>query len=122
MVAFTNISELDDEGEPQYIFSTVLGSGGMFTWNEFRKGTYEWEVSLTGFETQSGTIDIFDATDLEFLLAVPADLYVTPTALATWSAGVSGGATFVPVMETFDAGIPGSKFHSCRQLVLARRI
>jgi hypothetical protein len=90
LVEFTNISELDGEGEPQYIFSTNLGESGIFSWSDFRKGTYEWEVSFAGYETQAGVIDIFDETDLSFLLIEvldpPFNLYVTPTGLATWLA------------------------------------
>ncbi|NTW23307.1 MAG: hypothetical protein HGA37_01300, partial [Lentimicrobium sp.] len=93
-VSFTNISEPSLELD----FSTVLGSNGTFSWDAFRKGTYNIEVARAGFATiTENNVDIFDASEFNWLLieilAVPTDLYVTPTGLATWSAGnaIHGG-------------------------------
>ncbi|MCO5264509.1 MAG: choice-of-anchor J domain-containing protein [Lentimicrobium sp.] len=87
-VEFTNTSEpaLD------LTYSTLLGATGTFSWNEFRRGTYNIEVSKRGYTGVYQTnVNIFDQTSFEWLLdeilAAPANLYVTPTGLATWEAG-----------------------------------
>jgi hypothetical protein len=107
-VEFTNVSELDEEGEPQYFFGTILGANGMFSWTDFRRGTYNIEVSLPGFATITETnVDIFDETDFSWLLiellSTPTNLYVTPTGFATWEGGSAGGDGFEPYFSDFEA-------------------
>jgi hypothetical protein len=110
LVQFTNTSEPD----LGLTYNTILGGSGVYTWNAFRRGTYDIAVTLSGYEPISVTgIDIFDESSFAWLLteilAVPTDLYVTPTGYATWVGGSSsggGGAAFEPVMEAFDEGIP----------------
>jgi hypothetical protein len=102
VVSFANISEPALNLE----YAIVLGESGEYTWDAFRKGTYDIEVVKNGFATITETQDIFDVTSFEWLLeeilAVPANLYVTPTGFATWDAGVAGA--FESVMQDFNAG------------------
>ena len=104
VVSFTNISEPALNLE----YAIVLGESGEYTWDAFRKGTYDIEVVKNGFASITETQDIFDVTSFEWLLeeilAVPANLYVTPTGFATWDAGVAGA--FEPVMQDFNSGMP----------------
>jgi len=106
MVAFTNTSELDEFGEPIYIFSAMLDDAGFKSWADFRRGTYDIEVVLPGFTPIDLTgIDIFEDEDFEWMLeeiiSTPGDLYVTPTGWATW-VGNTGDNPFEPFIETFD--------------------
>jgi len=108
LVEFTNVDE-----SPALVYSTLLPATGTFTWNEFRRGTYDIMVSYPGYGVVNEVgVDIFDATSFDWLLeetlAMPANLYVTPTAFATWEGGTGGGGgtPFTPVMEAFDNGIP----------------
>ncbi len=111
-VLFTNT---DPELELEY--GTVIDASGSFSWNDFRRGTYDIEVELPGFTGISETnVDIFDETDFEWLLfellTPPADLYVTPTGLATWVGGTSSGGGggddgFEPYFEDFEANNGG---------------
>ncbi|MBZ0241711.1 MAG: choice-of-anchor J domain-containing protein, partial [Bacteroidales bacterium] len=102
VVTFTNTSEPDLNLE----YGIVLGSSGVFEWETFRKGSYAIEVSKTGYAVVTETADIYEATSFEWLLeellAVPADLYVTPTGFATWAGGVA--APFEPMMQDFNDG------------------
>ncbi|MCK9453356.1 MAG: carboxypeptidase regulatory-like domain-containing protein [Bacteroidales bacterium] len=102
VVTFTNTSEPDLNLE----YGIVLGLTGEHEWNAFRKGSYNIEVAKTGYAVITETADIYEATSFEWLLeellAVPADLYVTPTAFASWDAGVA--APFEPVMQDFNNG------------------
>jgi hypothetical protein len=104
-VEFTNVDE-----SPELVYSTLLPASGTYTWDSFRKGTYDIQVSLPGYLTITETgVDIFDVTSFEWLLeeilAAPADLYVTPTGFATWQAGVF--VPFAPVLYDFEADAQG---------------
>jgi hypothetical protein len=86
LVVFTNVDE-----SPDLAYETTLDDSGVFAWDAFRKGTYDIEVSLEGFETIAlAGVDIFDEASFNWLLletlAEPANLNVTPTGLASWSA------------------------------------
>ncbi|NTW26420.1 MAG: hypothetical protein HGA37_17105, partial [Lentimicrobium sp.] len=105
-VEFTNISEPALE----LTYSALLGATGTFEWDAFRRGTYDISVSHPGYATITETeVDIFDASSFEWLLeeilAVPTDLYVTPTGLATWQGGST--AAFQPVLADFEAETHG---------------
>ena len=105
-VVFTNVSEMAD---PPIVFETELDASGIYTWEEFRKGTYDIYVHLNGFaDIMVEDVYIWDEAYFEFmleeLLAPPSDLYVTPMGYATWSAG--GIVPFEPFLETFDEGLP----------------
>ncbi len=105
MVEFTNVDE-----SPELVYATLLPASGEFTWNEFRRGTYDIMVSYPGYGVINETaVDIFDDASFEWLLeetlATPAELYVTPTGLAMWEGG-SGEVPFAPVMVDFNDGLP----------------
>ncbi|MCB2208358.1 MAG: carboxypeptidase regulatory-like domain-containing protein [Bacteroidetes bacterium] len=105
-VVFTNVSEITD---PPIVFETELDASGIYTWEEFRKGTYDIYVHLNGFaDIMVEDVYIWDEAYFEFmleeLLAPPSDLYVTPMGYATWTPG--GVVPFEPFLETFDEGIP----------------
>jgi len=105
MVEFTNVDE-----SPELVYATLLPASGEFTWDEFRRGTYDIMVSYPGYGVINETaVDIFDDASFEWLLeetlATPAELYVTPTGLAMWEGG-SGEVPFAPVMVDFNDGLP----------------
>ncbi|MGE4540135.1 MAG: carboxypeptidase regulatory-like domain-containing protein, partial [Bacteroidales bacterium] len=105
LVEFTNVDE-----SPELVYSALLSASGEYTWNEFRKGTYDILVSYPGYGAVNETgVDIFDETSFEWLLeellATPTELYVTPTGFATWAGG-SGDVPFAPVMVDFNDGMP----------------
>ncbi|HZK09298.1 MAG TPA: choice-of-anchor J domain-containing protein [Bacteroidales bacterium] len=100
-VKFTNTSE----PSLGLVYEETLGLSGQFTWNEFLKGTYDIEVSKGGYSS----IDITDEEiviptsftwELTELLSAPTGLSVTPTGLATWTAGAT--IQFEPFVESFD--------------------
>jgi hypothetical protein len=112
LVEFTNTSELNEEGEPQYTFTTMMDESGMFTWNEFRRGVYDVEISLAGFGSiAENGLEIFDESSFYWLLieilAMPQDLYVTPTGYATWSGGTVEPSPFEPFFESFEDAAVG---------------
>ena len=105
-VVFTNVSEMAD---PPIVFETELDASGIYTWEEFRKGTYDIYVHLNGFaDIMVEDVYIWDEAYFEFmleeLLAPPSDLYVTPMGYATWGAG--GIVPFEPFLEDFNEGLP----------------
>ena len=104
-VMFINVSEPTD---PILVYEVELDDTGMYTWDEFRKGTYDIFVHKNGFaDIMLEGVDIWDATDFEFvleeLLAPVTNLYVTPLGYATW--GVAGEVPFVPYAFDFEADV-----------------
>ncbi len=104
-VEFTNISE----PALALTYTQLLDATGTFTWDAFRKGTYDIEVSRPGYATINETaVNIFDETSFEWLLIemleAPADLYVTPTGLATWDGVVAADRSFVNY-KVFNDGV-----------------
>ncbi|MFA7488947.1 MAG: carboxypeptidase regulatory-like domain-containing protein, partial [Lysobacteraceae bacterium] len=104
-VTFTNTSEPDLE----LVYNTVLDNSGAFAWDAFRRGVYNIQVMHPGYAVVAETgVEIFDDASFEWLLeellAAPGNLYVTPTAFATWNlgGGGGGGGAFEPFMESFD--------------------
>ncbi|MBZ0242188.1 MAG: hypothetical protein K8F24_03140, partial [Bacteroidales bacterium] len=105
-VTFTNISEPGLE----LVYDVVLDNSGFFIWNDFRRGKYDIEVMLPGYGiVQEMGVEIFDDASfawlLEEMLTKPSNLYVTPTAFASWDIG-GGGGSFVPVFADFNNGMP----------------
>jgi len=73
------------------------------------KGTYDIFVHLNGYtDILVEDVDIWDAETFPFILQEMlnpvADLYVSPTANATWRPG--GMIPFEPVMQDFNEGLP----------------
>lgn len=83
-VTFVNVNEIGVD------YTVKLGSSGEYTWNEFRKGIYEYTVYKRGYEScaTNEIIEIADATsltcELEEIVGDVKDLYVSPTGLAIW--------------------------------------
>ncbi len=105
-VVFTNVSEMAD---PPIVFETELDASGIYTWTDFRKGTYDIYVHLNGFaDIMVEDVYIWDEAYFEWmleeLLAPPSDLYVTPMGYATWTPG--GVVPFEPFLEDFNEGLP----------------
>ena len=86
LVKFVNKSE----PEMGYDFEIVLDETGTYSWNKFRKGTYELTISKAGFESdaENKVMQIWaDATvecELEEVVS-EVDLYVSPTGWAMWT-------------------------------------
>ncbi|MDL2243060.1 DUF2436 domain-containing protein, partial [Bacteroidales bacterium OttesenSCG-928-K03] len=103
VVTFTNTSEPDLE----LVYEVTLTATGKYTWDEFRKGTYDISVVKEGFA--SATETDYQITEdesftwlLEENLNQPIDLYVTPTAYASWKGTVP--APTEPVVVTIGEG------------------
>lgn len=85
-VQFVNISEPN----MGYDYKVRLDDSGKYTWDKFRRGTYQYTIALEGFEScaEKETIEILDETSLECVLTEIAgaveNLYVSPTGYATW--------------------------------------
>ncbi|NPD83684.1 T9SS type A sorting domain-containing protein [Lentimicrobium sp. L6] len=98
-VLFTStVEELED-------VTANVPSSGLKTIDGFRRGTYDITVTKLGFTTIAlEDVVIHDTTnfvwELVEELAVPSNLYVTPTGLATWT-GLDE-VEFMPFVETFD--------------------
>ncbi len=105
LVEFTNISE----PELEIIYSVVLPASGAFSRDDFRKGAYDIEIFLPGYEALSfSNVAIMEDMNFNWVLveiiAPPVDLYVTPTGYATWSSGTA--VPFEPFFEDFNEGVP----------------
>jgi hypothetical protein len=103
VVLFTNTSEPDLE----LVYEVILPATGKHTWDAFRKGTYDITVERSGFNGIEETeVLIEEAESLTWVLEERLDpamnLYVTPTALATWEPST----VFESFTEDFNAGIP----------------
>lgn len=86
------------------IITSIPGSG-LKTIEGFRRGTYDITVTKLGFVPLTLDAEIIhDTTTFVWVLvedlAIPSNLYVTPTGLATWTG--LGGAAFEPYAENFD--------------------
>ena len=83
-ITFVNLNE------PEYSYNVRLGSTTKYVWDEFRKGTYEYTVHKSGYESDATAevVEILDETTLTCTLTEivsPAtDLYVSPTGWAMW--------------------------------------
>ncbi|MCO5266611.1 MAG: choice-of-anchor J domain-containing protein [Lentimicrobium sp.] len=105
-VMFTNTSEPD----LALVYSTELDASGVYTWEEFRKGTYDIYVEKNGFAPISITGYVIDGPEafvwvLEELLLPVSDLHVSPTGFATWRPG--GVIPFEPYAFDFEADAQG---------------
>lgn len=86
-VHFVNISE----PEMFISYEVELDETGIYTWEDVRKGTYVYSISLAGFTAcaHNDTIEIWDATSIECELVenvtAVSNLYVSPTGWAMWN-------------------------------------
>ncbi len=95
-VTFENVSELALELE----YTTTLDATGLHTFENFRKGTYEYTVELVGYDDVTGTMDIWghNTLDVELpggtppaqnLVADNDSLYLGDDVVLTWEASAS---------------------------------
>ena len=81
---------LANVNEPEYVYETVLDATGTYTWNEFRRGTYEFTVYKKGYESSATAevVEILDETALTCtlteIISAANNLYVSPTGWAKW--------------------------------------
>ena len=73
-----------------YSYETTLNATGSYTWNDFRVGTYQYTISLEGFEScaTDEVIEITEATVIDCTLEEKfhvGDFYVSPTGWAMWN-------------------------------------
>ena len=85
VVTLTNVNE------PTYVYEATLDETGYYEWTEFRKGTYEYTISLDGYVSVTEVIiDITQPTSINHTLELQPELidglYVSPTAWAMWEA------------------------------------
>ncbi len=81
---------LANVNEPEYVYETVLDATGTYTWNEIRRGTYEFTVYKKGYESSATAevVEILDETTLTCtlteIISAANSLYVSPTGWAKW--------------------------------------
>ena len=81
---------LANVNEPEYVYETVLDATGTYTWNEIRRGTYEFTVYKKGYESSATAevVEILDETALTCtlteIISAANNLYVSPTGWAKW--------------------------------------
>ena len=81
---------LANVNEPEYVYETVLDATGTYTWNDFRRGTYEFTVYKKGYESSATAevVEILDETALTCtlteIISAANNLYVSPTGWAKW--------------------------------------
>ncbi|MCQ2305298.1 MAG: choice-of-anchor J domain-containing protein, partial [Bacteroidales bacterium] len=111
-VSFRNLNEFEQELYP--VAPVVLDSTGYYVWDSFRRGEYEINVAMNGYESITTEVSIQNATSLRYVLVEiiygVSDLYVSHTGWAMW-AGQDGpvpphgdGDTFE---FGFDSGLDG---------------
>ncbi len=91
-VRFINTSE-PGQG---YDYMVTLDDSGYYSWDEFRKGTYNYTIEKDGYASCGNheSIEIWEPASLECLLEEIAlqarNLYVSPTGWAQWEEGLGG--------------------------------
>ena len=84
IVSFVNVNEIGND------YETELDETAYYKWTDFRKGTYKYTVSKSGYNSDATEqlIEIFDEKSIECVLTeiihAAEYLYVSPTGLATW--------------------------------------
>ena len=92
---FINLSE----PEMGYDYEIVLDETGVYSWNKFRKGTYELTIYKSAYTScaDGEIIEVWDDStiecQLEEIISSVGDLYVSPTAWAMWSVNEDDAAT-----------------------------
>lgn len=97
-VAVTTENELSPAGakvsfynvyEPSFKYEVVLDETGTYRWDEFRKGTYRYSMSLDGYKQgpKNELVEIWDESTVEYTfeeIFVLGDLFVSSTGWAMW--------------------------------------
>lgn len=108
-VYFSNTSELGQG----YDYIVTLDDSGYYSWDEFRKGTYNYTIEKDGYVSCGNheTIEIWEPTSLECLLEEIAlqahNLYVSPTGWTMWQEGLGGDVLHYDT-DSFDGSIGAS--------------
>ena len=113
-VRFINTSE---PGQ-RYDYVINLDGTGYCSWDEFRKGTYNYTIEKDGYTSCGNheTIEIWEPTSIECVLEEIAlqarKLYVSPTGWAMWEEGLGGDVLHYDT-DAFDGnlGASGSPFY-----------
>lgn len=113
-VRFINTSE-PGQG---YDYIVTLDDSGYYSWDEFRKGTYNYTIEKDGYTSCGNheSIEIWEPTSLECLLEEIAlqarNLYVSPTGWAQWQEGIGGDELHYDT-DSFDGsvGASGASFY-----------
>ncbi|MBR0539655.1 MAG: fibronectin type III domain-containing protein [Bacteroidales bacterium] len=113
-VRFINTSE---PGQ-RYDYVITLDGTGYCSWDEFRKGTYNYTIEKDGYTSCGNheTIEIWEPTSIECVLEEIAlqarKLYVSPTGWAMWEEGLGGDVLHYDT-DAFDGnlGASGSPFY-----------
>ena len=68
------------------VYNTILEENGTYSWDNFRKGTYNVSITLAGFDDLTATANIWEPTTLSYVLyetiANIDELYVSTTGWA----------------------------------------
>ncbi len=81
---------LSNMGEGSYYYNVTLDETETYTWDDFRKGTYQITITKDGFESNyNGVVcDIWGPTEIECMLteilSPVQNLYVSPTGWVMW--------------------------------------
>lgn len=113
-VRFINTSE-PGQG---YDYVVNLDDSGYYSWDEFRKGTYNYTVEKDGYTSCGNheSIEIWEPTSLDCLLEEIAlqarNLYVSPTGWAMWKEGLGGDVLHYD-SDSYEGGVglSGSPFY-----------
>ena len=97
-VAVTTENELSPAGakvsfynvyEPSFKYEVVLDETGTYRWDEFRKGTYRYSMSLDGYKPgpKNELLEVWEESTVEYTfeeIFVLGDLFVSSTGWAMW--------------------------------------
>ncbi len=83
-VSFVSVNDVT------YSYETTLDESGTYTWDDFRIGTYQYTISLEGFEScaTNEVVEITESTVIDCTLEEMfhvGDFYVSPTGWAMWN-------------------------------------
>jgi hypothetical protein len=95
-------------------YTATLGNEGTYTWDSFRKGTYELTFAKEGYASnvEAQVVEIMDAAQFNALLtevwAAVEGLYVSPTGWAMWDGkSISAGGAGAEFTYGFDTDLEG---------------
>lgn len=75
--------------EPSYKYEVTLDETGTYRWDEFRKGTYKYSISLEGYKEgpKNELLEVWEESTVEYTfeeIFVLGDLFVSSTGWAMW--------------------------------------